>query len=121
MPSPIRLIRRWTRKNPTAGARTPTTAPAPKARRMNSCSSMRVRGVVPQLGQVAGAAVERDPAADEQQALRDVLDRAELVRDVEDGDLQLVVERGEQGGKRLLRVGVDSGRRLVEDQQARPG
>src|SRR4051794_33730524 len=119
IPSPIRLIRRWTRKKPTAGASTPTTAPAPKASLMNSWSSMRVGGVVPALGQVVRVAVELDPAPDEEQPLRDVLDRAELVRDVEDGDVELAVQSGEQCGERLLRVGVDTGRRLVEDQQPR--
>src|SRR6185436_5566951 len=79
IPSPIRLIRRWTRKKPTAGASTPTTAPAPNASRMNSWSSMKVGGVVPEVGQVGGAAVKGDPAPDEQQPLGDVLDRTELV------------------------------------------
>ena len=53
---------------------------------------------MPELGQLRRAAVEGDSAANEQQALGDVLDRAELVRDVEDGHVQLLVEPGEQGG-----------------------
>ena len=95
------------------------TAPAPNASRMNSWSSMGVGGVVPALGQVGRAAVEGDAAADEQQPLGDVLDRAELVRDVEDGDAQLPVQPREQRRERILRVGVDAGGRLVEDQQPR--
>ena len=50
-----------------------------------------------------------------------MLDRAELVRDVEDGDAELAVEAREQRGERLLGVGVDAGGRLVEDQQPRLG
>src|SRR5207247_1945692 len=44
MPSPIRLSSRWTRKKPTVGASTPTTAPAANARRMNTRSSKRRPG-----------------------------------------------------------------------------
>ena len=41
------------------------------------------------------------------------------MRDVEDGDRELAVEAIEQAGERLLRLGVDSGRRLVQDEQRR--
>ena len=89
---------------------------------MNSWLSMGVGGVVPALGQIGRAAVELDPAADEQQPLGDVLDRAELVRDVEDRSRRSSrVEPGEQSGERVLRVGVDAGGRLVEDQEPRLG
>ncbi len=79
MPSPISDCRRCTRKNPTAGASTPTIAPAASARRMNSLSNMHVCRVVPQAGQVAGPSVEHDRPPHEDQALDVVLDRAELV------------------------------------------
>ena len=45
-----------------------------------------VRRVVPHARQVAGLAVEEDAAADEDEAFDDVLDCAELVLDVQDGD-----------------------------------
>ena len=61
------------------------------------------------------------PPAHEQQPLGHVLDCAELVRDVEDRHAKLAVEPDEQGGQRLLRVCVDAGGRLVEDQEARLG
>src|SRR5215207_8617690 len=89
LPSPIRLSWRWTRKKPTAGASTPTIAPAARASRMNSESRMDMGGVVPAGGQVPGRAV--------------------------DGDLG--AERVDQGGERLLGARVDTGRGLVEDQQ----
>src|SRR5918911_3431531 len=119
MPSPIRLICRWTRKKPTTGATSPTTAPAPKASRMNSRSSMGVRGVVPERGQSPGRPVELDFFADEQEALHDVLDRTELVRDVEDGDAELAVQPLQELGERFLRCDVDAGGRLVEREQVR--
>ena len=61
IPSPIRLSCRWTRKKPTAGASRPTIAPAAKASRMNSSSSMRrgCRRVVPDAGEVARAGRRR--------------------------------------------------------------
>src|SRR3954464_3041453 len=83
-PSPTRLSRRWTRKKPTAGARRPTTRPAPKASRMNSRSSMRVGGVVPDTGQGGRRAVEHDLSAHEHDAFHDLLAGAHLVRDVPD-------------------------------------
>src|SRR5829696_5354913 len=117
MPSPIRLSWRWTRKKPTAGASTPTIAPAARASRMNSESRMDMGGVVPAGGQVPGRAVEGDPAADDQQPSDVGLDRAELMRDVDHGDADLGAERVDQGGERLLGARVDTGRGLVEDQQ----
>src|SRR5215211_6913302 len=85
-------MRRWTRKKPTAGASTPTTAPAAKASRMNSDSNMDVRGVVPQPRQRGRRSVEDDAAADEDEPLDVALYRAELVRDVQDGNRQLPME-----------------------------
>ena len=46
-----------------------------------------------------------------------MLDRAELVGHVEDGHPQLAVQPGEECGEGVLCIGVDTGRRLVEDQQ----
>src|SRR2546423_358487 len=103
IPSPIRLSRRCTRKKPTAGASSPTTIPAPNASRMNSRSSMDVRGVVPDTGQGRGRPVEDDLAPDEHDALDEALDGTELVRDVEDRHLELLAEALEQTGDRLLR------------------
>src|ERR671938_468914 len=71
MPSPIRLIRRWTRKKPTAGASTPTTAPVANASRMNSDSSMDVRGVVPDPWELAGRPVEDEQLRVGGEGLRD--------------------------------------------------
>src|SRR5665809_114314 len=96
MPSPTSDWRRWTRKNPTAGARTPTTAPAPSASRMNSDSSMGVRRVVPDPRQRLRRTVENDRAPDEHQTLDEVLDGAELVRDVEDRRAELRVQVREE-------------------------
>src|SRR5213083_1565176 len=117
MPSPIRLICRWTRKKPTTGASNPTIAPAAKASRMNSNSNMDVGGVVPQIGKRRGRPVEDDSLADEHESLDDVLERAELVRDVEDGRAELAVEASEQLCKRLLRRDIDAGCGLVQRKQ----
>src|SRR5919108_5415930 len=117
MPSPMRLMFRWTRKNPTAGARSPTTAPVAKASRMNSDSSMRVRGVVPLRGEVAGRAVEDDAATHEHEPLDDPLDGPELVRDVERRHPPVLVQAGEEPCEGLLRLGVDAGRGLVEHEE----
>src|SRR5687767_9992399 len=117
MPSPTRLIPRWTRKKPTAGASTPTIAPAAKASRMKSASRMDMRRVVPLARQVRRRAVEHDAPAHEHQALDELLDGPELVRDEEDGRVELRVQLGEQHRERLLRVDVDAGRRLVEHEQ----
>src|SRR3954453_2689825 len=92
---------RSTRKNPTAGARSPTTAPVASASRMNSRSSMVtvivvVGRVVPHAGEPTRRAVVDDPAADEHDPVDDVLDRAELVRDVEDRDAELPPQRLEE-------------------------
>ena len=48
-----------------------------------------------------------------------VLHRAELVRDVHDRDAELAVERSEELCQRLLRLGVDAGCRLVENEERR--
>src|ERR671922_1449491 len=114
MPSPIRLMRRCTRKNPTAGARRPTIAPAAKARSMKSASRMDMRGVVPGIRKVGGRPVVEDPATDEHEPLDEGFDRAELVRDVDDRRAELLVQLAEEGGERLLRVGVDPGGGLVQ-------
>ena len=60
---------------------------------MNSLSSMDVRRVVPDAGEVVRRAVEDDRPPDEHEPLDEVLDRAELVRDVDDRDAELRVER----------------------------
>ena len=93
------------------------TAPAAKARRMNSESSMRVRWVVPLGRERARRAVEDDSAAHEDQPVDDALDCAELVGDVERGHVPLAVEAVKQPSERLLRAGVDAGGRLVQDEQ----
>ena len=46
-------------------------------------------------------------------------DRAELVRDVEDRDAESLVQLAEERAERLLRVDVDTGGRLVEDEELR--
>src|SRR5665809_33470 len=101
MPSPTSDWRRWTRKNPTAGARTPTTAPAPSASRMNSDSSMSVRGVVPDARQRLRRALEADRASLAHQSRDVVLDRGELVGDVEDRRAELRVQPGEERCERF--------------------
>ena len=63
--------------------------------------------------------VEHDRPTHEDEALDVVLDGAELVRDVDDRDAELTVERRQQLGERLLRLGVDAGGRLVEHEQRR--
>src|SRR5207248_6019343 len=119
IPSPIKLICRWTRKKPTTGASKPTIAPAANARRMNSNSNMDVRGVVPDAGERRRRSVEDDAAADEHEPADDVLDRAELVRDVQDRHAELVVQPRQQAGKGLLCLDVHAGGRLVERKQLR--
>src|SRR5262245_20246130 len=104
IPSPTRDCRRWTRKKPTAGASTPTTAPAPNARRMNSLWNMGVSRVVPDAGQLARGSVEHDRAPHENEALHVVLDRAELVRHVDDRHTELVMQACEETSDRLLRL-----------------
>src|SRR5215218_5445544 len=121
MPSPIRLIRRWTRKNPTAGASTPTTAPVANASRMKSASKMDMRRVVPRSREARRVAVEDDLAAHEHEPLDEALDGAELVRDEQDRHREVAVELCEQFRERLLRVDVDACGRLVEHEQVRLG
>jgi hypothetical protein len=83
---------------------------------------MDVRRVVPDTGQIVRRAVEDDRSPDEDEPLDVVLDRSELVRDVHDRHAELAVEPGEELGERLLRLGVDTGGRLVENEQGRlPG
>ena len=65
--------------------------------------------------------VEDDAAADEDEPLDEALDRAELVRDVEDGDRSSRWRRSSRPGERLLRLDVDPGRRLVQHEQRRLG
>ena len=74
---------------------------------------------MPEAGELAGRAVEHDSAANQHEPLDDVLDRAELVRDVEDRDAELGAKLLEQGSERLLGLGVHAGRRLVEREQRR--
>src|SRR5919199_498291 len=88
---------------------------------MNWGSRMDMGGVVPAARERARLPVEDDPAADEHEPLDVGLDRAELVRDVEDGDVELAPQLVEQDGDRLLRVDVDADRRLVEHEQLRLG
>ena len=57
---------------------------------------MDVGGVVPERRAARRRAVEDDPLAHEHDPLDDVLDGAELVRDVEDRDAELVAELLEQ-------------------------
>ena len=54
---------------------------------------------MPDAGQTLGRAVEDDAAADEDEPLDEALDRAELVRDVEDGDSELAVQAVEQAAR----------------------
>src|SRR3954468_23715484 len=119
MASPIRLISRCTRKNPTVGASTPTIAPAANASRMNSRSSMDVRRAVPDAGEARRRPVVDDPLADEDEAADELLHGAELVRDVQERHRQVAVEPVEERRERLLRLDVDPRRRLVEDEQRR--
>ncbi len=63
---------------------------------MNSSSSMGVRRVVPHGREVARRPVEDDAAAHEDEPLDDVLDGAELVRDVEDRHAE-VAAQGRRG------------------------
>src|SRR5690242_21405799 len=118
MPSPTSDCLRWTRKNPTVGASTPTIAPTPNASRMNSRSSMLVRRVVPDARKVVRRAVEDNRAADEDEPLDEPLDGSELVGDVQDGDAELAVQLREKRRQRLLGLRVDAGGRLVEDEEA---
>jgi hypothetical protein len=82
---------------------------------------MRMRGVVPQLGQRRRRSVEDDSLADEHKPLDYVLDRTEFVRDVEDRDPELAMKAREQLGERFLRLDVDTCGGLVECEEARLG
>src|SRR4029079_2005916 len=92
-------------------------APAANASRMNSNSNMHVRGVVPDARQIGRRSVEDDRAANEQQALDMAFDGAELVRHVHDRRPELLVQLRKKLRELLLRLHVDAGRRLVEDEQ----
>src|SRR4249919_1113228 len=110
---------RCTRKKPTAGASNPMTAPVANARRMNSESSMGMRGVVPVVREGSRRAVEDDPAPHEDESLDDVLDRAELVGDVEGRDAPVASELVEELGEGFLRGGVHARGRLVQHEERR--
>src|SRR4029078_11625526 len=98
------------------------TARAQNATRMSSLVNMDVTGVVPDARQIVRRPVEHDRSPYEHEAFDMMLDRAELVRDVHDRHAELPMEVGQEFGERLLRLGVDTGRGLVEDQQRRlPG
>ena len=75
--------------------------------------------VVPVGGELGRRAVEDDAAADENDALDEPFHRAELVRDVEDRDAESLVQPAEKRAESLLRVDVDTSRRLVEDEELR--
>src|SRR5439155_1387303 len=66
-------------------------------------------------------AVEDDSLTHQHQPADEVLDGAELVRDVEDRHAELAVQAIEQRRERLLRLDVDTRGRLVEHQEARLG
>jgi hypothetical protein len=75
--------------------------------------------VVPTRRESIRVAVEDDAAADEHEPVDVLLDGAELVRAKEDCHAEVPVELLEESGECLLRVHVDTGRRLVEDEQIR--
>ncbi len=78
---------------------------------------MGVRRVVPASRERARRAVEDDRSSHEHKALDEVLHDAELVGDVQNRHAELPVEAGEQVSERFLPLGIDAGRRLVEDEQ----
>jgi hypothetical protein len=78
---------------------------------------MDMRGVVPAGGEARRVAVEDDPAPHEYEALDEALDRAELVRDEHDRDVEVAVQLLEKCRERLLGVDVDPGRGFVEYEQ----
>jgi len=63
---------------------------------------MAVRGVVPHTREAARRAVVDDAAADEHDPVDDVLDRTELVGDVQDRDPELGSQFLEENAERLL-------------------
>src|SRR5438093_876286 len=70
---------------------------------MNWGSKMDMRRVVPAIRKRGRIAVEDDSAAHEHEPLDVGLDRAELVRDVEDGDAELAAELVEEAGAAAAR------------------
>src|SRR5438093_6070323 len=82
---------------------------------------MDMRRVVPDPRELCGRSVEHDASAHEHEPAREMLDRAELVRDVQDRDPQLLVELLEQLGEGLLRIGVHAGSGLVQGEKLRAG
>src|SRR4051794_25604522 len=118
-PSPIRLSWRWTRKKPTAGASRPTTTPATSASRMNSRSRMCMGWVVPGCRELGGRSVELDAATHHDQAVGVRLNRAELMGDEEHRHAEVAAQLFDQLGQSGLRVGVNPGGGLVEDEQLR--
>ena len=75
--------------------------------------------VVPVGRELGGRSVEDDPAPHEHDPLDEAFDGTELVRDVEDGDPERLVQLAEEGAEGLLCVDVDAGCRLVEDEELR--
>jgi hypothetical protein len=78
---------------------------------------MDMRWVVPEAREGGGGTIEEDAAAHEHEPLHEPLDGAELVRDVENGGAELDAELLEQLRERFLRVHVDPGSGLVEDDE----
>ena len=74
---------------------------------------------MPATREISGRAVEHDAPTDEHEALDHGLDRAELVGDVEDRDVELTVELREESGQRFLSADVNAGSWLVEDEEGR--
>ena len=72
---------------------------------------------MPHAWEIAGRPVEDDRAAHEHEAANDVLDGAELVRDVQDRDTEIAPQLVEEDAERSLRLGVDTRRRLVEGKE----
>ena len=64
-------------------------------------------------------AVEDDRAPHEHKSLDVVLHGSELMRDVEDRGAELRVQPSEERRERFLRLGVDTGRRLIEHEDRR--
>ena len=66
------------------------------------CVAVRMRRVVPESRQLFRRAVEDDALAHEHDPLHHVLDGAELMRDVEGRDAELVAQPLQQLAERLL-------------------
>ena len=120
IPSPTRLMFRWTRKKPTVGARMPTTAPVAKASRMNSESSMGVRGVVP-LGREGARAARRRRCrrARGRAARRCPRPRRTRGRRRASSRRRSRWRRSSSRASDSWDAGVDAGGRLVQDEQGR--